>query len=79
MIAHEQGVDLTPRRETAIILLMAKSGLRPEVIGNHDGTDGLRMRDIPDLIIQEGVVRCTRTPNRIVLRREFSKVGRQYF
>ena len=66
-------------RETAIISLMAKSGLRPEVIGNHDGTDGLRMRDMPDLVIQQGVVRCIRTPNRIVVRRELSKAGHQYF
>lgn len=66
-------------RETAIISLMAKSGLRPEVIGNHNGTDGLRMRDMPDLVIQEGMVRCIRTPNRIVVRRELSKAGHQYF
>ena len=66
-------------RETVIISLMAKSGLRPEVIGNHNGTDGLRMRDMPDLIIQEGKVRCIWTPNRIVVRRELSKAGHQYF
>ena len=27
-------------RESVIISLMVKSGLRPETIGNHDGTDG---------------------------------------
>ena len=37
---------------------MAKSGLRPEVIGNHNGTDELWMRDMPDLVIQESIVRC---------------------
>jgi len=26
-------------RESAVISLMAKAGLRPEVIGNYDGTD----------------------------------------
>ena len=66
-------------RESAIISLMAKSGLRPEVIGNSDGTDGLRMRDLPDMVIHQGVARCIRTPNRIVVRRELSKAGHQYF
>ncbi len=66
-------------RETVIISLMAKSGLRPEVIGNYNGTDGLQMRDLPDLIIQQGVVKCTRYPNRIVIRRELSKAGHSYF
>ena len=66
-------------RETVIISLMAKSGLRPQVLGNHNGTDGLRMRDMPDLTMQEGVVRCIRTPNRIVVRRELSKARHQYF
>ena len=47
-------------RESAVISLMAKSGLRPQVMGNHDGTDGLRMRDLPDLVIHEGKAKCVR-------------------
>lgn len=66
-------------RESAIISLMAKSGLRPEVIGNHNGTDGLQMRDMPDIVIQEGMVKCIQTPNRIIVRRELSKARHQYF
>lgn len=66
-------------RESAIISLMAKSGLRTEVIGNYNGTDGLQMRDMPDIVIQEGVVKCIQTPNRIIVRRELSKARHQYF
>jgi len=66
-------------RASVIISLMAKSGLRPEVIGNHNGTDGLQMKDMPDLIIQQGVARCIRHPNRIIVRRELSKAGHAYF
>ena len=51
-------------RESAMISLMAKSGLRPQVMGNHDGTDGLRMRDLPDLVIHDGKAKCVRTPSR---------------
>lgn len=65
-------------REPAIISMMAKSGLRPKVIGNSDGTDGLRMRDMPDLVIRRGMARCIRTPNRIVARRELPKAGHRY-
>ena len=66
-------------RESAIISLMAKAGLRPEVIGNHDGTDGLQIRDLPDVVIHQGVAKCIRMPNRIVVRAELSKARHQYF
>ena len=65
-------------RESAVISLMAKSGLRPQVLGNHDGTDGLRMRDLPDLVIHQGKAKCTKTPSRILVRRELSKTRNQY-
>lgn len=68
-----------PSRERAMISLMAKSGLRPEVIGNHDGTDGLRIKDMPDIVIHEGRARCVRAPARIVVRREISKARHKYF
>ena len=66
-------------RESVIISLMAKSGLRPEVMGNHDGTDGLRMRDLPDIVIHRGLAVCTSQPNRILVRAELSKARHQYF
>ena len=66
-------------RESVIISMIAKSGLRPGVMGNHKGTDGLQMRDLPDISIYDGVVRCVRTPSRIVVRRELSKARHQYF
>ncbi len=66
-------------RESAIISLMAKSGLRPEVIGNHDGTDGLRMTDLPDVVIHQGVAKCVRAPNRVMVRPQLSKASHRYF
>ena len=65
-------------RESAVISLMAKSGLRPQVMGNHDGTDGLRIHDLPDLVIHEGKAKCVRTPSRIIVRKELSKTDNQY-
>ncbi len=66
-------------RESVIISLMAKSGLRPEVIGNHNGTDGLTIADLPDIVIHQSKAKCIRMPNRIVVRRELSKARHQYF
>ena len=66
-------------RESVLISLMAKSGLRPGVIGNHKGTDGLQIRDLPDILICHGTAKCIRTPNRIIVRRGLSKAGHQYF
>ena len=68
-----------PLRTAAMISLMSKSGVRPEVMGNHDGTDGLRMRDMPDVVIHRGMAKCVRTPCRIVVRSELSKTRHQYF
>ena len=66
-------------RESAIISLMGKSGLRPEVLGNNDGTDGLCMNDLPDIIIHQGMVKCIRMPCTVVVRPSLSKARHQYF
>jgi len=66
-------------RESVMISLMAKSGLRPGVIGNYSGTDGLRLRDLPDMAICGNTIKCIQTPSRIIVRRELSKAGHQYF
>ncbi len=45
-------------RERVSISLMAFSGIRPQVLGNNDGKDGLRLKDIPEIEIttnKEGV------------------------
>ncbi|MHB8559814.1 MAG: site-specific integrase [Thermoplasmataceae archaeon] len=66
-------------RERVSISLMAFSGLRPEVLGNIDGTDGLRLGDIPDLEISGKEIKVKKTPARIIVRPELSKIRKQYF
>ncbi|QLH08586.1 hypothetical protein [Candidatus Nitrosotenuis sp. DW1] len=63
----------------AAISLIAKAGLRPEVLGNFEGTDGLMMKDMPDIIIMQGTARCLQTPARIFVRKALSKARHQYF
>jgi len=41
-------------RNGAVISLIAKAGLRPEVLGNYNATDGLKMSDLPDIAIHPG-------------------------
>ena len=66
-------------RERVAISLMAFSGLRPEVLGNIDDTDGLTLRDIPDLQIGESEISFTKIPSRINVRPELSKTRQSYF
>jgi integrase len=59
------------------ISLMAFSGLRPEVLGNVDGTAGLTLGDLPELDIS--ALKFNIVPSMVVVRRELSKVKHQYF
>ena len=64
-------------RERTAISLMAFSGLRPEVLGNDGGDDGLKLSDIPDLSLENGVE--FKIPARINVRGELSKTRLPYF
>ncbi len=66
-------------RAGAVISLMGKAGLRPEVLGNHNATDGLMIQDLPELEVIHGITRFTKTPARVVIRRTLSKAGHKYF
>jgi integrase len=66
-------------RERVSISLMAFSGLRPEVLGSIDGSDGLRIGDIKDLEIDGNKVQFKTVPARIVIRPELSKIRVQYY
>ncbi len=67
--------------------LVAQAGLRIEVVGNYEGSDGLRVGDLPEMAISPGTsdcgagdgVRFSRIPTMILVRPELSKAGHQYF
>ena len=59
--------------------LLAHSGLRIETLGNYEGTDGLRIKDFPEMKIENGEVIFEKVPTIVVVRRELSKGGHQYF
>jgi hypothetical protein len=69
----------SPPRVRAAVALMAYAGLRPQSIGNHDGSDGLRIKDLPELKIEGGSVVFEKTPTIIVVRQTLSKARHKYF
>jgi hypothetical protein len=78
----EELIELFSRanlRAGAIMSLVAKAGLRPEVLGIHDATDGLLIKDLPELVIKEGLATFTNKPPRIVVRKTLSKTDHEYF
>jgi hypothetical protein len=66
------------RKTRAACALLAFSGLRLEVLGNYRGTDGLRLRDLPELRVEGGKVRFEKVPAMVVVREELSKAGHRY-
>lgn len=66
------------RKTRAVCVLMAHSGVRPEVIGNYYGNDGLRVGDLPEMEIKEGKVSFSKTPTMMFVRSELSKTKNQY-
>ncbi|MCI4327124.1 MAG: site-specific integrase [Thermoplasmata archaeon] len=67
----------TPRIRTACALI-AFSGLRPEVLGNYLGTDGLILDDFKELKIGKAEVAFAAIPTLIRVRPELSKNSNGY-
>jgi len=58
--------------------LVADCGLRLETLGTYRGNDGLRLRDLPEIIVKDQTVEFLKTPAMVVVRPELSKAGHQY-
>ncbi|MBI2938114.1 MAG: site-specific integrase [Thaumarchaeota archaeon] len=57
--------------------LMACSGIRPESLGDYEGTDGITLADMPELDLAE--IRFTKLPAILMIRPNLSKARHQYF
>ncbi|MGC9167242.1 MAG: site-specific integrase, partial [Thermoplasmata archaeon] len=64
-------------RGRVAIALMAFSGLRPESLGNYDGTDGIRLGDLKELNLD--TLEFEKSPTILVVRSSLSKARHQYF
>ena len=67
----------TPRGR-AIISLMAFSGVRPQVMGLADASDGLRIGDLPELTIGGRNVAFSQSPAMVIVRHSLSKTRNKY-
>ena len=60
-------------------VFVAHSGVRIEVLGNYKGQDGLRISDLSEIEIKPDYVCFRQTPALMIVRKELSKAGHQYF
>ena len=75
---HKIFLSGSPRDRTCCVI-MAHSGVRPEVLGNYEGDDGLCVRDFPEMRIEGKEIIFDAMPTMIRVREELSKTGKQYF
>ena len=59
--------------------LVAFGGCRIEVLGNYTGDDGLKMKDLPEIKVENGKVVIAKVPTMVIARKTLSKAGHQYF
>ena len=65
-------------RGRVAIAIMAFSGLRPESLGDYEGTDGLRLGDLKDLHISDKI-QFEKVPATVMVKGKLSKARHQYF
>lgn len=74
-----RGIFLTGDEKTrTACALVAHSGLRLEVIGKYGGTDGLRIRDFPELEVGD-TIKFKKVPTLVIVRSNLSKKRHEYF
>ena len=65
-------------RGRVAIAIMAFSGLRPESLGDYEGTDGLRLGDLKDLHLSDEI-QFEKVPAMVMVKSKLSKARHQYF
>lgn len=66
-------------RSHAATALVSQAGIRLEVLGNYSATDGLSIGDLPELVIENGLVNFRATPALVVIRPSLNKSRHKYF
>ena len=69
----------SPPRVRVAEVLLAFADLRPETLGNFDGSDGLMLKDLPELRIKGGEAAFEKIPAMIIVRSTLSKARHKYF
>ena len=74
----KQMLSMANPRGRAVISMMAFSGIRPQVMGNANGSDGLLLGDFPELVLDGNRPHFSTTPAMVVVRSTLSKAGSKY-
>ncbi|MGP8071236.1 MAG: site-specific integrase [Candidatus Bathyarchaeia archaeon] len=67
------------KQSRVAVAMMAFAGVRPGVLGDYKGQDGLRVEDFPELDVTPSKIGFEKTPAMVVVRASLSKGGHQYF
>jgi len=70
---------VSPPRTRVIEAFIALANFRPQVMGDYTGEDGLRLKDIPELKVEDGKVVFEAVPTRVNVRASLSKAKHKYF
>ena len=70
---------VSPPRVRVAEAFIALADLRPQVLGDHKGQDGLKLDDLPELRIEGGRVSFEMIPTMVKVRRTLSKARHPYF
>ena len=71
-------LDHSPLRVKVAISLMAFGGLRSATIGDAQGLDGLKVKDLPEMEVKEGGVTFAKVPTLIMVRKKISKIRKPF-
>ena len=71
-------LDKLSLRGRVVALFMAHSGVRPQVVGSYQGESGLRLKDLPDLRLDEKNLSFTETPFVVRVPANLSKTRTAY-
>lgn len=74
----EELISRSPLRTALIIAFENQSGVRPEVLGNAAGDNGLRIKNLPDIAVVGGRATALRTPPMVIVPKTLSKAGHEY-
>ncbi len=72
-------LDVADIRAKVAFALVGFCGFRLQALGDFLGRDGLKVRDLPEMRINDGKVEFGAIPATVLVRKNLSKAGHQYF
>lgn len=74
-------LNASDQKQKVECALVGFAGLREEVVGNYLGDDGLKVKDFPEIRVdnKSRTVEFVKIPTLVIVRPNLSKAGHQYF